>query len=62
MRKIVLAALFATVSSITGASLTPAAGFGGQACTWTNSDGTCRIWGSSRQPICKARSLYVDQF
>jgi hypothetical protein len=40
MRKIVLAALFATVSSVTGASFTPAAAFGGRTCSWTASDGT----------------------
>jgi hypothetical protein len=47
MRKIVFAALFATVSGITGASLAPAAfAQSGQCCKWTSSDGTCKMWGS----------------
>jgi hypothetical protein len=46
MRKIVLAAIFAAVSGITGASLAPAAFAQGRNCT--NVDpltGTCRSWG-----------------
>ena len=46
MRKIVLAALFAIVSGITGVGLAPAAfALSGQCCKWTLSNGTCNMWG-----------------
>jgi hypothetical protein len=48
MRKIVLAAVFATVSGITGASLAPAAFAQGRYCTNVDPlSGTCRSWGST---------------
>jgi hypothetical protein len=60
MRKIVLAAIFATVSGITGASLAPTVFAQGRNCTYVDPvTGTCRSWGSTDSVLGGAGPVHM---